>query len=71
MNRKFYLDTRNIKLEKLFEQMYKTKSEFIILQNSKQSFSSVSIREILEIGALCKTNFDASDLPPQIVILSL
>ncbi len=65
MNRKFYLDTRNIKLEKLLEQMHKTKSEFIILQNSKQSFSSVSIREILEIGALCKTNFDASDLTSQ------
>ncbi len=65
MNRKFYLDTRNIKLEKLLEQMYKTKSEFIILQNSKQSFSSVSIREILEIGALCKTNFDATDLSSQ------
>lgn len=65
MNRKFYLDTRNIKLEKLFEQMHKTKSEFIILQNSKQSFSSVSIREILEIGALCKTDFDATDLPSQ------
>ncbi len=65
MNRKFYLDTRNVKLEKLLEQMHKTKSEFIILQNSKQSFSSVSIREILEIGALCKTNFDASDIPSQ------
>ena len=65
MNRKFYLDTRNIKLEKLLEQMYKTKSEFIILQNSKQSFSSVSIREILEIGALCRSNYVATDLPSQ------
>jgi hypothetical protein len=65
MNRQFYLDTRKIKLEKLLEQMYKTKSDFIIIQNSKQSFSSVSIREILEIGALCKTNFDATNLPSQ------
>ncbi len=65
MNRRFYLDTRKIKLEKILEQMNKTKNEFIILQNSKQSFSSVSIREILEIGALCKTNFDATDLPSQ------
>lgn len=65
MNRNFYLDTRNIKLEKLLEQMNKTKNEFIILQNSKQSFSSVSTREILEIGTLCKTNFDATDFPSQ------
>jgi len=33
MNRKFYLDTRNIKLEKLLEQMHKTKSEFILLHH--------------------------------------
>ncbi|HXV67112.1 MAG TPA: hypothetical protein VD731_07810 [Nitrosopumilaceae archaeon] len=62
MNRKFYLDTRNARLDKVFEQMYKTKNEFIILQNSKHSFSTVSIREILEIGALCKTDYLASDL---------
>ena len=63
MNRKFYLDTRNIKLEKIFQQMQKTKSEFIILQNNKHSFSSVSIREILEIGALCNADLQASSLP--------
>jgi hypothetical protein len=65
MNRRFYLDTRNAKLDKLLKQMVKSKSEFIILQNSKQNFSSFSIREILEIGALCKTSFGASALPEQ------
>ena len=63
MNRRFYLDTREAKLDKILEQMYKTKSEFTILQNSKQSFSAISIREILEVGALCKSNFEISDLP--------
>ena len=63
MNRKFYLDTRNAKLDKILEQMYKTQNEFTILQNSKQSFSAISIREILEVGALCKSNFEISDLP--------
>ena len=63
MNRRFYLDTRNVKLDKILEQMHKTKSEFTILQNSKQSFSAISIREILEVGALCKSNFKISDLP--------
>ncbi|MDX1371663.1 MAG: hypothetical protein R3321_04295, partial [Nitrososphaeraceae archaeon] len=52
MNRKFYLDTREAKLNKILEQMNKTKNEFTILQNSKHSFSSISIREILEVGAL-------------------
>ncbi len=63
MNRGFYLDTREAKLDKILEQMFKTKSEFTILQNSKQSFSAVSIREILEVGALCKSDFEISDLP--------
>jgi len=62
MNRRFYLDTRNARLDKILEQMNKTKSEFTILQNTKHSFSAVSIREILEIGALCKTDFQASNL---------
>ena len=63
MNRRFYLDTRNVKLDKILEQKKKKKSEFTILQNSKQSFSAISIREILEVGALCKSNFKISDLP--------
>lgn len=63
MNRRFYLDTRDAKLEKILEQMNKSKSDFTILQNSKHSFSSISIREILEVGALCKSNFVISDFP--------
>lgn len=63
MNRKFYLDTRYAKLHKLLEQMQKMNKIFAIIQNSKQSFSGISIREILEIGALCKTNISISDLP--------
>ena len=63
MNRRFYLDTREAKLDKILEQMCKTKSEFTILQNSKQSFSAISIREILEVGSLCKSNFEISELP--------
>ena len=65
MNRKFYLDTRNAKLDKILEQMHKTKSQFTILQNSKHSFSAISIREILEVGALCKSNLEITDLPKQ------
>lgn len=62
MNRRFYLDTREAKLEKILEQMRKTKSDFVILQNSRQSFSAISIREILEIGSLCKSNLEISNL---------
>lgn len=65
MNRRFYLDTREAKLDKILEQMHKTKSQFTILQNSKQSFSSISIREILEVGALCKSNLAITDIPDQ------
>ena len=63
MNRKFYLDTREAKLNRILEQMKKTKNEFSILQNSKHSFSAISIREILEVGALCKSDFEMVDYP--------
>lgn len=63
MNRRFYLDTRDARLDKILEQMRKTKSDFIILQNSKHSFSAISLREILEVGTLCKSNIEISDLP--------
>jgi len=61
MNRKFYLDTRFAKFHKLLEQMQKIKRNFAIIQNSKQSFSAISIREIIEIGALCQSNIRVSD----------
>ena len=63
MNRKFYVDTRFAKLQKLLEQMQKMKRTFAIIQNSKNSFSAISMREILEIGALCNTNIKVNDLP--------
>ena len=63
MDRKFYLDVRKAKLNKILEQMHRTQKSLIIIQNSKQSFSEISIREILEIGALCKTNIKISELP--------
>jgi len=43
--------------------MKKMKRTFAIIQNSKTSFSAISIREILEIGALCNTNIKVCDLP--------
>lgn len=60
MNRKFYLDTRKVKLFKIFEQMEKTKRIFTIIQNGRFDFSGISVREILEIGSMCKIDIDAS-----------
>ena len=52
MNRKFYLDTRNAKLSKILSQMNLTNQTFSIIQNSKYDFSSISYRELLEIGSM-------------------
>ena len=52
MNRKFYLDTRNAKLTKILSQMNSTNCTFSIIQNSKYDFTSISYREILEIGSM-------------------
>ena len=63
MNRKFYLDVRRAKLQKLFKQMKQSKKSFAVIQNKENDFSAFTFREILEIGALCTTNVKASDLP--------
>ena len=54
MNRKFYLDTRSAKLAKILSQMNSTNQTFSIIQNSKYDFTSISFREILEIGSMCQ-----------------
>ena len=60
MNRKFYLDTRKVKISKILAQMQRTKRIFTIIQNEKFDYSGVSIREILEIGSMCKLDSDAT-----------
>ena len=63
MNRKFYLDVRKTKLQKLLKQINQSKKSFAIIQNKENDFSAFTYREILEIGALCTTNVKVSDLP--------
>lgn len=60
MNRNFYVDTRKAKLIKIIHQMIQTKRQFAIIQNKKSDYSGISVKEILEIGALCKTEITAS-----------
>ena len=54
MNRKFYLDSRNAKLTNILSQMKSADSIFSIIQNSKYDFTSISYREVLEIGSMCQ-----------------
>jgi predicted transcriptional regulator len=61
MNRKFYLDSRKVTLQKILEQMHQTNRMYSIIQNSKYDFSAVSVNEILEIGSLCQTEITAAD----------
>ncbi len=60
MNRNFYVDTRKAQLAKIIHQMTQTKRQFAIIQNKKSDYSGISVKEILEIGALCKTDITAS-----------
>lgn len=63
MNVDFYIDSRNINLIDVLSRMNKTKNPFTIIENSKQNFSQFSIRQILEIGALCKTDITVDMFP--------
>lgn len=60
MNKKFYLDSRKVTLQKILEQMHLTNRTFSIIQNGKYDFSAVSVNEILEIGSMCQTEITAA-----------
>ena len=61
MNRKFYLDSRKVPLQKILEQMYHTNRMYAIIQNSKYDFSAVSVNEILEIGSMSQSEITAAE----------
>ena len=60
MNKDFSVLSRNVKLEEVLNQIQKTNRSFAIIQNNKYNFSSVSIREILEIGTMANCDITAS-----------
>jgi len=60
MNPDFYIDSRTVNIASILNRMGKSKNPFSIIQNDKTSFSQFSIRQVLEIGALCKTNITAA-----------
>lgn len=59
MNADFYIDSRAVNIKGILDRMGKSQNPFSIIQNDKTSFSQFSIRQTLEIGALCKTDFGA------------
>lgn len=59
MNADFYIDSRTVNIKGILDRMGKSQNPFSIIQNDKTSFSQFSIRQTLEIGALCKTDFGA------------
>jgi hypothetical protein len=60
MNPDFYIDSRTVNISAILNRIGKSKNPFSIIQNDKTSFSQFSIRQALEIGALCKDNIGVS-----------
>ena len=60
MNADFYIDSRSVNISSILNRMSKSKNPFTIIQNDRTNFSQFSIRQVLEIGALCKTDLEAS-----------
>lgn len=60
MNADFYIDSRNVNIAGILNRMSKSKNPFTIIQNDRTNFSQFSIRQVLEIGALCRTSLEAS-----------
>ena len=60
MNADFYIDSRTVNIVNILNRMNKSKNPFTVIQNDRTNFSQFSIRQVLEIGALCKTDLEAS-----------
>ena len=60
MNADFYIDSRTVNISEILNRMGRSKNPFTIIQNDKTSFSQFSIKQVLEIGALCRTDFDGA-----------
>jgi hypothetical protein len=63
MNADFYIDSRNADVSSVLKRLNKSKNPFTIIENDRTNFSQFSIRQVLEIGSLCKTDEVVSSLP--------
>lgn len=63
MNADFYIDSRNTNIANVLKRINREKNSFTIIENDRMNFSQFSIRQVLEVGSLCKTNVMASSLP--------
>ncbi|HXV51329.1 MAG TPA: hypothetical protein VD689_04305 [Nitrosopumilaceae archaeon] len=63
MNADFYIDSRNTNLSNVLKRISRAKNPFTIIENDRTNFSQFSIRQVLEIGALCKTDVGVSSFP--------
>lgn len=63
MNADFYIDSRDADISNILKRLNRSKNPFIIIENDRMNFSQFSIRQVLEIGSLCKTDEIASSFP--------
>lgn len=63
MNADFYIDSRNANISSILKRMNKERDFFTVIENDKSSFSQFSIKQILEIGTLCKSDITAAAMP--------
>lgn len=63
MNPDFYIDSRDVNVANILKRINKAKNPFTVIENDKNNFSQFSIRQVLEIGSLCKSNVTASSFP--------
>lgn len=63
MSPDFYIDSRNVNISSILKRMNKTKNFFTVIENDKANFSQFSIKQVLEVGSLCRSDITVSDIP--------
>jgi predicted transcriptional regulator len=62
MSPDFYIDSRNINISSILKRMNKTRNFFTVVENDKTNFSQFSIKQVLEVGSLCRSDITASSI---------
>ncbi|WP_268541599.1 hypothetical protein [Candidatus Nitrosotenuis cloacae] len=63
MNADFHIDSRNVNIASVLNRMSKTNNHFTVIENDRKNFSQFSIRQVIEIGSLCRSDITAASMP--------
>lgn len=63
MSPDFYIDSRNVNISSILKRMNRTRNFFTVIENDRTNFSQFSIKQVLEVGSLCRSDITVNNIP--------